>query len=292
MLLVLGCSKEKAASRAGGWLVRGLVVVVSKLVSKTTGSEGTLEMRLRSIASKAWAALDPIKPDTNGVFKNYRPHELKAMDRRYRQMFAIHEDVHTAVLDDISKDGCHTFSEVACGAGYTVGPAVARGLAYTGIDISETAIAVSCLKEPNGDFINLPVDRLSIIKDRSFDAVYSSSMLEHIGFVETAIAAMWRLAAKRLDILFFEGLTDAAENEINFYPHEEGVSPREAGGYYGVKVARQDQGTGHSGYFFSKFSKTAMVRMLQSLDGHPQVTLRDFVSKDSSRKTTVATVRR
>jgi SAM-dependent methyltransferase len=249
-------------------------------------------MLLRTLASTAWAALEPHKPDTNGVFKNYRPHELKALDRRYRKMFDLHADVHRTVFDEIAADDCGSLAEVACGSGYAVDFAVTRGLRYTGIDISETAIAVACLKETRGNFINLPVDQLSILKDRSFDAVYSSSMLEHIGFVELAIETMWRLASKRLDIFFYEGLFDTDENKISFHPHPAGISPKVAGGYYGVKVAGQSHGPpfARSGYFLNRFSQKAMMKIFLQLQDQRDVSIRHFMQDGKSR--TVATIYR
>jgi ubiquinone/menaquinone biosynthesis C-methylase UbiE len=142
-------------------------------------------------------------------------------------MFEMHREVHEAAIADIAASECSSVAEVACGSAFNCEAAGAHGLAYTGIDISETAIAIACLKQSAGDFINLPVDRLEILKDRSFDAVYNSSMLEHIGFADRAIRSMWRLADRRLDLILYDGLSDQPEDSIRFFPHASGITARQ-----------------------------------------------------------------
>ncbi len=239
----------------------------------------------KSLARRAMASLDKIRPDTTGVFSKYRPYDLKTLDRRYNTMYEMHKDVHQCVFIEMAERGCTSVAEIACGTGFALDLAIANGLSYTGIDISETAISVACLKNDQGDFINLPVDRLDIIKDQSFDAVYNSSMLEHIGFPNHAIASMWRLAKNQMYLMFYEGLSDATENQLNFFAHDPKITLREAGGFYGVKVVRQSHGDNFksTGYFMNKFSQTAICSFLTELPGAGVPKVRHFGKGDLIR---------
>jgi SAM-dependent methyltransferase len=234
---------------------------------------------LSPIKAKLMHAIEPLRPDTTGVFANYKASDLRALDRRYDEMFRMHADVHEAALDNIVSYGCQSLVEVACGSGHLAKRAVAKGLTYTGIDISETATAIACIKNTDADFINLPVNRLDVLRDQAFDCVYNSSMLEHISFYEEAIAAMWRLARKRLDILFYEGLSEEQNHLIRFYPYREGDPPRVSGGYYGEKVARQNHAIGGPpkvGYCLNRFSRPQMEAYLRGLPGASVVSTRHF----------------
>jgi ubiquinone/menaquinone biosynthesis C-methylase UbiE len=246
----------------------------------------TLQRRLRKlrttlspISAALMHAIEPLRPDTTGVFANYKVRDLKAIDRRYDEMFRMHADVHEAALDSIVSCGCQSLVEVACGSGHLAKLAIAKGLTYTGIDISETATAVACIKNTDGDFINLPVIRLDALRDQAFDCVYNSSMLEHIGPYEEAIDAMWRLAKKRLVIMFYEGLSEDQSHLIRFYPYREGDTARVSGGFYGEKVARQNHAANGSpkiGYFLNRFSRPQMEAYARTLPGVSEVSIRHF----------------
>ena len=234
---------------------------------------------LSPIKAALMHAVEPLRPDTTGVFANYKVGDLKALDRRYDEMFRMHADVHEAALDSIIASGCHSLAEVACGSGHLAKFAITKGLTYTGIDISETATAVACIKNTDGDFINLPVTRLDALRDQAFDCVYNSSMLEHIGSYEEAIEAMWRLAKRRLVIMFYEGLSEDQGHLIRFHPYRAGDTARVSGGFYGEKVARQNhavKGPPKGGYFLNRFSRAEMEAYVRTLPGVSEVSIRDF----------------
>ena len=210
--------------------------------------------------------------------------DLCVLDGYYAKMFAVLEDVHRAALRDMADRGCKTVLEVACGTGWCAPLAGEVGLDYIGLDISETAVAGALLKYPTFCFLNLPVHRCELLNEKAFDAVYSSSMLEHIGRVEEAIGAMWRLSRRRLDLAFYEGLTDAPEHSFRFVPYERSEPPRAWGGRYGMKVALQDHGprdgrsgkTAVPGYFLNQFSRARLHESLRSLPQASHVEMRDF----------------
>lgn len=246
---------------------------------------------LQTIARRAIKQPDP---DETGVFADFSPQELSQLDCQYRRMFEINREAHAAAIAEIAGAGCRSVAEVACGSGFNCPAFTARGISYTGIDISETAIATACLKHTAGDFINLPVDRLDILRDRCFDAVYSSSMLEHIGFPQSALAAMWRLAGKLLCVLFYEGLVSNSDDDvIRFFPYEPNETARESGGYYGAKVARQDHGAAANGpgYFMNRFSESSIRKIAARLDGSASVEIRHF-ALDRERFRSIAIIGR
>lgn len=210
--------------------------------------------------------------------------DLEILDGYYRTMFDLHRDKHQFAIQSIASSGAKTILEVACGTGYCIPLMSAVGLNYTGVDISETAIAACCLKYPTDWFFHLPFDRLSLLRPHSFDAVYSSSMLEHIGRYEEAIAIMWELAALRLHLMFYEGLSGADDNVIRFVPYDLAQPTSSWGGRYGLAVALQDHGRrdGRSsdeplhGYFLNRFSKQRMIEFLQSLPNVASVEINDI----------------
>jgi len=208
---------------------------------------------------------------------------LQDLERHYGTMFDILRDMHERAYADIAVGGTKTIVEVACGTGMAYPLALRLGLDYTGVDISETAIAMCCLKFTDGCFVNAPVHRLNMFADHSFDAVYCSSMLEHIGRVEAAIRELWRLARHRLDLIFYEGLGDTRDHVFTFVPYDPTLTPESWGGPYGVKVAVQDHGdrdgrtTGVPvpGYFMNRFARDPMRRLLNGLPRAKKVEMRN-----------------
>ncbi len=164
---------------------------------------------------------------------------------------------------------------MACGPGLCIPLFLAHGIDYTGMDISETAVAATAMKFSDVQLINMSIERSGVLMPQSFDAVYSSSMLEHIGKFEDAIEAMWRLARHRLDLMFFEGLSDAEEHAIKFFPYDLSEDPKNWGGEFGLKVALQDHGprdgrTGSApvhGYFYNRYARKRMLELLRVLPG-------------------------
>ncbi len=199
--------------------------------------------------------------------------DLNVVESNYAQMFSMHRDIHEAIVRDICTDANSSALEVACGPGHCVPLFRAYGINYTGMDISETAIAASAMKFSDIQLLNLSIEQSAILAPRSFDAVYNSSMLEHIGKFEEAIFAMWRLARRRMDLMFFEGLSDAKEHAIKFFPYDRSEDATSWGGEYGMKVALQDHGPRDGrigsepvpGYFYSRYAQEPMLDLLRTL---------------------------
>jgi SAM-dependent methyltransferase len=203
----------------------------------------------------------------------YSIDDLLVVENNYMKMFSMHRDLHQKIVNDICANGTSSVLEVACGPGCCIPLFRAQGIDYTGMDISETAIAATAMKFSDVQLINMPVERSEILMPQSFDAIYSSSMLEHIGRFEEAIFAMWRLARHRMDLMFFEGLSDNDEHTIKFFPYDLSEDPKTWGGEFGMKVALQDHGTRDGrtgsepvhGYFYSRYARTPMLDLLRTL---------------------------
>lgn len=142
----------------------------------------------------------------NGM--RYSPHDLEGLDSRYRVMHEMHVKAHTGLIQEMRERQFTTVLEVACGTGWNIPHFQNNGFEYYGLDISETAIAFAMMKYPEHRYFNLGICDSSMIGGDSFDIVYSSSMLEHIGYYEEAMREMIRLSKREVWILFFEGLSD------------------------------------------------------------------------------------
>jgi ubiquinone/menaquinone biosynthesis C-methylase UbiE len=120
--------------------------------------------------------------------------DLLDLDKRYKRMHEAHYDVHNGIIKHLGKRGYRDVLEVGCGTGWNIPLFRDVGLDYYGLDISETAIAVAMLKYPEYRYFNLSIADGFMLKNNVVDVVYSSSMLEHIGFHEEAIDEMVRMA--------------------------------------------------------------------------------------------------
>src|SRR5579864_5241066 len=89
----------------------------------------------------------------------YSIDDLLVVENNYGKMFSMHRDVHQTIINDICADGISNVLEVACGPGFCVPFFRARGIDYTGMDISETAIAASAMKFSDIQLINTSIDR-------------------------------------------------------------------------------------------------------------------------------------
>lgn len=208
----------------------------------------------------------------------YSTDDLKVVEANYTKMFSMHSDIHQTIIDNICTDQNNSVLEIACGPGCCVPLFRAHGIDYTGMDISETAIAACAMKFSDIKLFNASIEQSALLMPQSFDAVYNSSMLEHIGKFEDAISAMWRLSRRRMDLMFFEGLSDATSHTIRFFPYDQTEDAKTWGGAYGMKVALQDHGprdgrTGSQpvpGYFYSRYAQEPMLELLRAL---PEATI-------------------
>lgn len=237
-------------------------------------------------------------PSLPSTFR-YSIDDLLVVENNYRTMFSMHRDIHQKIVDDICADRNSSVLEVACGPGFCVPLFRAHGIDYTGMDISETAIAATAMKFSDVQLINMSIARSEILMPQSFDAVYSSSMLEHIGKFEEAIAAMWRLSRHRMDLMFFEGLSDAQEHTIKFFPYGRSDDPKTWGGEYGMNVALQDHGPRDGradsepvhGYFYSRYAREKMLDLLHALPAAQIVNTQTMIHAEHGPRSWV-TVRR
>ena len=219
------------------------------------------------------ASPDQAAPSSLPSTFRYSIRDLAVVENNYGTMCSMHRDIHQKIIDDICADANSTALEVACGPGFCVPLFRKRGIDYAGMDISETAIAACAMKFSDIRLLNLSIEQSAILIPQSFDAVYNSSMLEHIGKFEDAIAAMWRLARRRMDLMFFEGLSDATDHAIKFFPYDRSEDEKNWAGEYGMKVALQDHGPRDGrtssqavpGYFYSRYAQKPMLDLLRTL---------------------------
>lgn len=205
-------------------------------------------------------------------------HDLEDVDSRYLQMHRLHAEAHRGLVAELGGRGFRTALEVACGSGWNQPFFVQAGLLYHGLDVSETAVAVAALRHPESLYLNLGIRDCALFRDGCFDVVYSSSMLEHIGYAEEALREMLRLARREVVVLFFEGLSEGGEHQVEFHPQEPGdghllwrpsrTDPsRVERNPYGFKMVLQDQGPGNPpGWYFNRYSRQ---KLLASLAGWP-----------------------
>jgi SAM-dependent methyltransferase len=212
----------------------------------------------------------------------YTLHDLEDVDGRYARMYRDHEAVHRGAIQELAGRGYRSVLEVACGTGWNVPNFRAAGLAYTGLDISETAVALAAMKHPEGHYLNLGIRDARVLRGDSFDAVYSSSMLEHIGYPEEALAEMVRLARHEVRVLFFEGLSDLPDHQVEFHPHDENETgtwrpsrtdrARVEKSVFGVKLLLQDHGPERRrGWYWNRYSRSRLLASIAGLPVRPTV---------------------
>lgn len=197
----------------------------------------------------------------------YTNKDLEVLESRYKLMHDLHSRVHENLIEEINVPKEWSVLEVACGIALNHDYFISGGAKYYGLDISETAIAVALLTYPESCFFNIGVDELSRLGEKSFDIIYSSSMLEHIGFYEEAIRLMCRAAARKVYIVFFEGLKSDGESDIKFNSWEESyISKEEYVQSFGVKNADQDhRKTSEKGWYWNRYSISDMEKILKKI---------------------------
>ena len=215
----------------------------------------------------------------------YTHFDLLDVDHRYEKMHRLHASAHTGLIAEAKDKGFNSVLEVACGAGWNIPYFKQTDLEYFGLDISETAVAIAALKFPENRFFNIDIRDCSIIADGSFDLVYNSSMLEHIGYFREAIAEMLRLARRELWILFFEGLSDAKESSIKFHPY----TPDQISGHdkdiYGRKVVLQDHvHEARKGWYWNRYAQREILSIFEGTPHSVEIlnrTNRPFLDAES-----------
>jgi SAM-dependent methyltransferase len=189
--------------------------------------------------------------------------DLEDLDSRYRVMHELHRHAHLGLIREIQDLAPTEVLEVACGTGWNVPHFRAARMTYYGLDISETALATAALKYPEHRYLNLGITDCRLIKDESFDVVYNSSMLEHIGCYREAILEMVRIAKRAVYILFFEGLSDAPDNDIRFHPYEPRDVSGEAKDIFGRKVVLQHHlHEDRRGWYWNRYARRKVLEVL------------------------------
>lgn len=198
----------------------------------------------------------------------YTQENLQTLVERYETMYNLHKGLHEHIIAEMPISAGASVLEVACGIALNHGEFKKFECRYHGLDISETAIAVALLTYPESFFFNIGVDGLDFFEKDSFDIVYSSSMLEHIGFYEKAIELMCKVAKERVYITFFEGLKSEGESDIKFHRWDESyISKEEYVESFGVKNADQDHlMTSEAGWYWNRYSITDVERVLSRLN--------------------------
>lgn len=187
----------------------------------------------------------------------YSGYDLRRLDYLYWNMYREHEALHRGLIAEIAPG---SLLEVACGTGWNTANFAAFD--YHGLDVSETALSLAMRKHPERKFINLGIADVSILRDQSFDVVYNSSMLEHIGYMETALLNMIRLARKHLYVMFFEGLDE--ESSRKFHPYTPTQISGEEKDIFGRKVVLQDHiERPEKGWYWNRYSRAEVDDLMR-----------------------------
>ena len=189
--------------------------------------------------------------------------DMMMLDKAYKIMNRSHDAVHRSLIKRIGEKGYDQVLEVACGTGWNVPTFRAEGLKYTGLDISDTAIALAAQKFPENNYLNLPVAECGVLKDSSFDVVYNSAMLEHIGYCKEAMLELIRLAKYEAYFVFFDGLTDADDHHIEFFPWADKEISGEQKNIYGRKLILQNHiERPDKGWYLNRYSRKKIAQWM------------------------------
>jgi ubiquinone/menaquinone biosynthesis C-methylase UbiE len=200
----------------------------------------------------------------------YHAYDLRRLDWSYWLMYENHRTLHRGLIQEIAtitnvRHEPTTLLEIACGTGWNIDSFVQAGFDYYGWDISETALSVAMRKHPECRFWNMGVLDGKFIQDNSFDVLYNSSMLEHIGYHEEAILEMIRIAGRHLFIVFFEGLSDDSCHAVKFHPYSEQQVNGQEKDLYGRKIVLQDhRHTSEKGWYWNRYCKQEIERLVAS----------------------------
>jgi ubiquinone/menaquinone biosynthesis C-methylase UbiE len=199
----------------------------------------------------------------------YSGYDLRRLDFQYWQMYKGHEELHSTLVREIADragvaGNVLNVLEVACGTGWNITNFLVAGFNYYGLDISETAISLALRRQSECRFLNFGILDANILRDSSFDIVYSSSMLEHVGFIEDALGEMIRLTKHHLFVIFFEGLSTDKENTIRFFPYSDNQISGQAKDIFGRKVVLQDHVvTKQKGYYWNRYSRASVEAIME-----------------------------
>jgi len=197
----------------------------------------------------------------------YSGYDLRRLDFQYWQMYKGHEKLHSSLVREIADRAgvAGNVLEVACGTGWNITNFLVAGFNYYGLDISETAISLALIRQPECRFLNFGILDANILRDRSFDIVYSSSMLEHVGYIEDVLGEMIRLTKRHLFIILFEGLSADKENTIRFFPDSDNHISGQAKDIFGRKVVLQDHVvTKQKGYYWNRYSRASVEAIMEN----------------------------
>jgi len=102
--------------------------------------------------------------------------------------------IYNILLKNINLSG-KNFLDVGCGLGYFSEIACKKGAVVTGIDVGEELINKVHKKLPNGKFITASISKLPF-KDRCFDIVLCTEVVEHVENQKKAISEIMRVVKK------------------------------------------------------------------------------------------------
>lgn len=202
------------------------------------------------------------------------------IDRAYRGMYASHEVAHKGMVAEIAalrtKEGLEPrVLEIACGIALNAPGFTAAGIDYCGLDISETAITLAARRHPSASFINIAAADLRLLASDSWDIIYCSSMLEHIGEYEAVLADFVRITRRHLFVLFYEGLHDGPAHEIRHNQLDQWRGNDLSA--FGVKFISYLKK--HNGWFMNRYAREPMVAAATRA-GARQVEILDRTNRD------------
>ncbi|MFH2231940.1 MAG: class I SAM-dependent methyltransferase [Patescibacteria group bacterium] len=134
----------------------------------------------------------------------YKVHADKIWDKRFNSPFPIRRYAHRAqyrlLLDEVLSG---SILDAGCGEGIASIILAERGIASTGVDLSEPNIREAREQAENRKLSHLASFQTADIEalpfaDRSFDTVISSHVLEHIPDFDKGFKGLCRIASKRV----------------------------------------------------------------------------------------------
>jgi SAM-dependent methyltransferase len=149
---------------------------------------------------------------------NTRDHETwwkNASSHFLRTKEEIEHPVRPALQQIAADAGCKSVLEVGCATAIDCPAYLARGMSYTGVDMTPNLLARAKELNPQGTFLHGNATQLPV-GDRSYDFAFCKDLLEHLqpSDMEKVVREIWRASKTAIAIALFMPLKDKEDVEI------------------------------------------------------------------------------